>query len=253
MNTIHRGMLALLLLTFATLTVSALTPEEAQELLAKLDVSMTFESGDFAAVMTIISEDPESGVDKRVVQQYRRDAEDKFLMLFEEPVTQRGQGYLNIDDNLWFYDPESRKFSHTSMKEQFADSDANNSDFGASTTADDYRVVSVEETTLGKYNVYVVELEGLNNEVTYPFQKIWLTRDTNLVLKSENSSASGRLMRTSYYPTYATIEGKYIPTKMIFIDNLIAGKKTQIAITGISVADLPDSLFTKAYIERVNR
>jgi outer membrane lipoprotein-sorting protein len=248
-----KRLLNLLLSICAALPLAALTSEEAQELLERLDMSMTFESGDFAAVMTMISEDPESGVDKRVIQQYRRDTEDKFLMIFEEPVTQRGQGYLNIDDNLWFYDPESRKFSHTSMKEQFGDSDANNSDFGASSTADDYRVVSVEEGSLGKYIVYIMELEGVNNEVTYPFQKIWMTRDTSLILKSENSSASGRLMRTSYFPTYATIDDKYIPTKMIFIDNLIAGKKTQISITDISVAALPDSLFTKAYIERVNR
>jgi hypothetical protein len=31
-----------------------------------------------------------------------------------EPESQLGQGYLKVDDNLWFYDPESRKFSHSS-------------------------------------------------------------------------------------------------------------------------------------------
>ncbi len=247
-------MIPMILLSAAVaFPAAAITVEEAQKLLEELDVLMTFESRDFAAVMTMISEDPESGVTKHVVRQYRRDSEDKFLMIFEEPVTQRGQGYLNIGDNLWFYDPESRKFSHTSMKEQFGDSDANNSDFGASSIAGDYRVVDVVDGTLGKYEVYVLNLEGVNNEVTYPYQRIWVTKDTHLLLKAESSSASGRLMRTSYYPSYASVEGKYIPTRMIFVDNLIEGKKTQITITDISLADLPDSLFTKAYIERVNR
>ncbi len=231
----------------------ALTPEEGEAILDDIDFVMNFEENDFAAVMTMISEDPETGVEKRVIQQYRRDSEEKFLMIFQEPVTQRGQGYLMIDDNLWFYDPESRKFSHTSMKEQFGESDARNSDFGESTFSEDYRVTGVSEATLGKFEVYVMELEGRNNEVTYPGRKIWVTRDVHLVLKTEDYSANGRLMRTSYLPTYTRIGGKYIPAKMIFVDNLIEGKKTQITLRDISIDPLPDSLFTKAYVERVNR
>ncbi len=244
-------LLCMFLLT--TIATFAISPEDGQAILERVDFALNFEENDFAAVMTLISEDPEAGVEKRVIQQYRRDSEKKFLMLFQEPVTQRGQGYLMIDDNLWFYDPESRKFSHTSMKEQFGESDARNSDFGESTFSNDYRVVSVSEGTLGKFDVYVMTLEGLNNEVTYPGRKIWVTRDVHLVLKTEDYSANGRLMRTSYLPTYTKIGGKYMPAKMIFVDNLIEGKKTQITITEISIDPLPDTLFTKAYVERVNR
>lgn len=241
------------MLLIVSLSLFAITVEEGQVLLERIDFSLNFEDGDFSSVLTMISEDPEAGIEKRVIQQFRRDADEKFLMLFQEPVTQKGQGYLMVDDNLWFYDPESRKFSHTSMKEQFAESDANNSDFGESTVAADYVVTSVVDDSLGRFQVYVMELEARHNEVTYPRQKIWLTRDTNLVLKTEDFSANGRLMRTSYMPNYASIAGKYLATKMIFVDNLIEGKKTQITITNISVDSLPDTLFTKAYVERVNR
>ena len=44
-------------------------------------------------------------------------------LLIQEPVTQKGQGYLLEGDNLWFYDPSSRQFAHTSLKETFQDSD----------------------------------------------------------------------------------------------------------------------------------
>ena len=248
-----RTMIMLGIFLFLSVGSFAISPEEGQAILEEIDFALNFNEDDFAAVMTMISEDPESGVEKRVIQQYRRDSEEKFLMLFQEPVTQRGQGYLMIDDSLWFYDPESRKFSHTSMKEQFGESDARNSDFGESTFSDDYRVVKVTDGTLGKFEVYVMELEANHNEVTYPAQKIWVTRDINLVLKTEDYSANGRLMRTSYLPSYTQIGGKYMPAKMIFVDNLIQGKKTQITITEISVDPLPDTLFTKAYVERVNR
>lgn len=242
-----------LIIISLTATLSALTISEAQEILTIVDVQSNFENVDFSAVMTMIVEDPETGIEKSVVQQFRRDSDDKFLLLFQEPVIQKGQGYLMIDDNLWFYDPESRKFSHTSMKDSFGDSDAKNSDFGEASLTEDYRVTAVEEGKLGKYEVYIMDLEATSNEVTYPTQKIWITKNSALTLKTEDYSASGRLMRTSLYPSYGKVGDKYIATNMIFTDELIDGAKTRITLTDFSSNPLPDTLFTKAYVERVNR
>src|SRR5687767_9656919 len=36
---------------------------------------------------------------------FRRSADQKFIILFNKPKAQQGQGYLRIDKNLWFYDP----------------------------------------------------------------------------------------------------------------------------------------------------
>lgn len=233
--------------------LSALTVSEAQEKLDLIDGQSNFEDLDFSAVMTMISEDVETGIEKNVIQQFRRDSDDKFLMLFQEPAVQKGQGYLMIDDNLWFYDPESRKFSHTSMKDSFGGSHARNSDFGESSLSEDYRVVSVAEGKLGKYEVYILDLEAANDEVTYPSQKMWVTKSNYLKLKTEDFSATGRLLRTSLFPSYGKVGEKFMPTRMIFTDELIEGNKTQITITDLSTRQLPDSLFTKAYVERVNR
>jgi len=253
MNKRYFFIAAAVLLVASTAGLSAIDVDEGQAILESIDFALSFEDRDFASVMTMITEDPEAGVEKRVIQQYRRDADDAFLMIIVEPVTQRGQGYLMVDDNLWFYEPESRKFSHTSMKVQFADSDANNADFRASTIADDYRVTAATEGTLGRFPVYILDLVATNNEVTYPNERIWVTKDTNLVLKTEDSSANGRLMRTSYFPNYTKIGEKFMPTKMIFLDNLIEGKKTQITVTDISTDKLADSVFTKSYLERISR
>ncbi|MCK5153045.1 MAG: outer membrane lipoprotein-sorting protein [Spirochaetales bacterium] len=243
----------MVLLIVSLSAASAISLTEANSILDTVDTSRNFTGTDFSAVMTMISEDPDTGVEKKKVQQFRRDDEEMFLMLFIEPASEKGQGYLNIGENLWFYDPQSRKFNHTSMKESFGGTDAKNSDFGASSLGDDYKVLSVEEGKLGRFNVYIMDLEGTNSEVTYPTVKIWITKDTNLMLKSEDFSATGRLMRTSLFPSYAKVGEKYLATKMIFKDELIEGKKTQITITDISTKDLPDSIFTKSYVERVNR
>ena len=226
---------------------------DVQALLAEIDRQRTFADQDFAAVMTMISEDPEDGVERVVVQQFRRDADDAFLILIRDPAVQRGQGYLRQGDNLWFYDPESRKFSHTSLKEAFQGTDARNSDFGDVSFAADYEVRTIEEGTLGRYAVYVLDLQATSDEVTYPFLKAWVTQEGSLVLKTEDYSLTERLMRTSYYPRYARVGGAVVPTEMIFVDELVEGKKTRISMSDLSDAEIPDSVFTKAYVERANR
>lgn len=222
-------------------------------ILKDIDEMMSFESRDYAATMTINQSDPEKGASRRVINQFRRDKEDKFLILILEPVAQKGQGYLRIEDNLWFYDPESRKFSHSSMKENFEGTDAKHSDFQRPSYASDYNVTGHTEGKLGKYEVYILDMKGKHNEVSYPFQKIWVRKDNHLLLKIESYSLNNRLMRTSLFPKYAKVENKYIPTHIIFEDELTPGKKTEIIIDNISMNPLPDKVFTKAYVEQVNR
>ncbi len=253
-----------IILTAATILVIALSPSpllalpslalrEAQEILPIIDGLRNFGDTDFSCLMLMISEDPQTGIERSLVRSFRRDREDKFLLLIQEPLVKRGQGYLMADDNLWFYDPESRKFSHTSLNEQFNDSEANNSDFGSSSLAEDYTVVRVEQARLGTYDVYVLELSARNDEVTYPTMRLWVTAEPYLVLKSEAYSAGGRRIRTSYYPSYTRIGGRYMATQVIFRDELVQGKQTRISMSEISTETLPDMIFTKSYVERVNK
>ncbi len=242
----------ILIAALAITSAFAITVDEGNEILQIIDSKSTFDNSDFSATMTMISEDPEDGIEKNVVLQFRDDDEDKFLLLIKEPTINKGQGYLLIDDNLWFYDPSSRKFSHTSMKEQFNGSDANNSDFGASSLSQDYVVVSAEEGKLGSYSVNILHLEAVNNEVTYPYQTLYVEKNANVVLKSEEYSKSNTLLRSSYYTQYKIINSQYVSTYMIFQDELIDGKKTTIQLSDISTQDVPETVFTKSYIERVN-
>lgn len=208
---------------------------------------------DFSAVFTIVSEKPEQDPSVTKAQIFRRDPKKQFLIVILQPETQKGQGYLQVDNNLWFYDPQSRQFSHSSLKENFQSSDAKNSDFNRQSLAKDYTVAESTEGKLGIYPVYILDLKAKNNEVTYPRIKLWIRKDLQIVLEAQDYSLSGRLMRTAYYPNYVKIGKKFFPSRMLFIDDLNPGNKTQITVSDPSIAPLPDYLFTKAYLERVNR
>ncbi len=226
--------------------------ENYEEILVNIDKNTLF-TGDLSATATLEQRDPNEGDDVSRVQMFRRDSNNTFLMLFEKPETKLGQGYLNIDDGLWFYDPESRQFSYTSISESFGGTDARNSDFEASSLALDYDVASATEGTLGKFEVWILELEASNSEVTYPYRKLWVTKEPNLILKSEDYSLTKRLLRTSYFPNYAKAGESFIASESLFVDALVENKSTKFSLENISTATIPDNVFTKAYVERVNR
>ena len=253
-----KRMLAVLLaLLLALSSAQTDNPEAAADtdpeaILENIDANTRFPA-DLTATVTLEENDPEEGSETSTIRFFRRDAEDKFLLLYERPEVQLGQGYLNIDDGLWFYDPESRQFTFTSLSESFGGSDANNSDFGASSLAEDYNVRSAEEGTLGQFDVWILELEAVNDEVTYPYRKLWVSKDPNLILKSEDYSLTERLLRTSYFPSYARAGGSFVPDQQLFVDALVEDKSTRVTVNNISTNTIPDNVFTKAYVERVNR
>jgi len=233
--------------------LSALVQADGVQILKNIDTNTNRLDTDISMVATMIKEDVEEGTDKRVVRMFRRDYEDKFLMLFQEPSYKSGQGYLRVEDTLWFYDPESRKFSIRSMKDRFDNSNARNSDFRRSALYEDYDVVSQTEGKLGKFPVYILELQAKHDEVTYPKQIVHVLKKPNLLLKAQNYSVSDQLLRTAYWPAYTKSGGIYIAKKRIFVDEVIKGNKTTFSFDKISTTKMADSTFTKAYVERVNR
>jgi outer membrane lipoprotein-sorting protein len=246
------SIVALIALALAPLRGWAEEPDFSK-ILAEIDGMASFQNVDFTANITVVSEKP--GEDAGVLQArfFRRDRQDMSCIVILKPDAQKGQGYLLAEDNMWFYDPESRKFAHTSLKENFGDSKAKNSDLTGSSLAKDYRIEKTEKGKLGSFETYIIDLKAVNNEVPYPHMRIWIRQDNYLVLKAEDYSLSERLMRTAYYPHYVKIEDRYFPDKMLFVDELKKGEKTQMTFTEVSTAPLPDTVFTKTYLERVNR
>ena len=65
-------------------------------------------------------------------------------------------------------------------------------------------------------------------------------------------SVNGRLMRTSLYPRYERIGDKLLPKQVLIIDELNEGERTQMTMSEATTQTIPDSVFTKRYLESVN-
>jgi outer membrane lipoprotein-sorting protein len=242
----------LFILMIFSLGTAAFAEPDFKVMLEEIDQLGSFDDTDFSCVYTFVSEKPGEETEVTQARMFRRDANEQFVMLILKPEYQKGQGYLKVDDNVWFYDPESRKFTHSSMKENVQNSEAKNSDMDGLSLSEDYEVDSWEQGKLGNFDVYILNLAALSDEVSYPKIKLWVRTDRTIVLKEEDYSLSNRLMRTSYYPKYVQVGEKFVPSQILIVDNLQEGEKTQMTMKNPSTANLPDSVFSKAYIERVN-
>ena len=106
---------------------------------------------------------------------------------------------------------------------------------------------------LGKYDVWIAELQANNDEVPFPYIKMWVEKGRQIVMKVEEYSLSKKLLRTAYYTSYVQIGESFVPTVQIFQDGLIPEKRTQTTYTNISTKPVPDDVFTKNYLERMSQ
>lgn len=220
-------------------------------MLKAVDDMGSFGNQDYSATYDIVTEKPGENPSTVQVKLFRRDLHDQFVILIQKPEKQKGQGYLKIDDNVWFYDPESGNFSHSTMKENIQNSEAKNSDLKKYTFSEDYEITKTGEAKIGAYEVWVLDLKAKTNEVSYQHIRLSIRKDKSVPLKEEDFSVSERLMRTVYYlPNYINAGGKIIPAKIKIVNELNKGEQSLLTISEVSVGKLADTTFTKAFLER---
>lgn len=233
----------------------AAVPAAAQEtdfekIVRQVDELDDFSGLDFQAVYTIVSDKPGEKQAVTEIRMFRRDAKKQFMLLVQLPEANKGQGYLREGDNFWFYDPTSRKFQHSSLKENIGDTESKSGDFSDNSILDDYAIASGVEGAVGKFPVWIIELKAKNTDVNYDVVRLYVRKDRPLILKKEDLSVNGRLMRTTLFPKYADVgKGRLYPSQMLIRDEINKGEQSQITLTEMSTDKIKDVTFTKAFLE----
>jgi hypothetical protein len=233
----------------------AMTQAEAVALLKMLDTRLNHT---FDWIIKAYVEDKERGVTKlnKTLNIYRRDEQKSLIMLFTAPRSEAGSGYLRIKDNLWYYDPKVGKWERRTDRERIGGTSANRKDFDKSTLAIEYDPTYKGEVSMGKgkyttYLIHMVQKKGANP--TYPVMDIWIDKESRNVLKRQEFAASGKSLRTTYFPKWqiVTFKGKqiWIPKEFHIFDDLVPGSVTTVVPSGIDTEPLPANIFTKAWLE----
>lgn len=215
---------------------------------------------DLTAKVTLTQERVKQGIRETEYLYYRRDSDRSFMMTALSPEREKGNGYLRVDENMWFYRRNTRTFQHISRNDRIGDTDVSAENFENRKLTEMYAPVTdeegkeiYEEDKLGKIPVYKFEVKAIVKDVSYPKHIYWVRKDNYLLLKQNSYSLSGTLMQTVYYLKYTSIDDKYFPLKFIVVDQFEKGNKTIIGISGISLKEVEDSKFTKAYLENLSK
>ena len=217
-------------------------------------------NGDYKTLSYV--EQKEKDADDRVFQVvvYRRDADDKLMILFLKPKSEAGKGYLRLDKNLFLYDPSTGKWDRRTERERIGGTDSRRADFDESRLAEEYIPTYKGEEKLGKFRVHHLELKAKPSaDVAFPVQHVWLDVNTGNLLKQQELALSGKLMRTLYYPKWEKIYSRskgadvYFPRQIRIFDEVEKGNKTSILIRNVDLKRLDKNIFTKAWLESKSR
>ena len=187
---------------------------------------------------------------------FRRSADQRFMILFTKPKASQGQGYLRVDQNLWFYDPTVGKWERRTERERIGGTNSRRSDFDESRLAEEYDPEDNGEEKLGVYTAQVMTLKGKPGlDLAFPVIKLWVDKATKNELKRQEFALSGRLLRTSYYPKWQKIYSEsrksdiWYPQEIRFYDEVEKQNSTLILIKSVDLKPLEANLFTKAWLE----
>lgn len=217
-------------------------------------------SGDYKSLLYI--EQKEQGKSDLVYQAviYRRDASDKLVIMFLKPQSEAGKGYLRLDKNLFMYDPSVGRWERRTERERIGGTSSQRADFDESRLAEEYDAAYVAEEKLGNYTAHHLKLTAKSGvDVAYPVVEVWVDKATTNTLKRQEYALSGKLMRTSLYPSwvkqYSPSKGGevYTPKEIRIYDEVQKGNDTTIVLQNVDLATLDDSIFTKAWLESKSR
>ncbi|MEN9354755.1 MAG: hypothetical protein RL318_2080 [Fibrobacterota bacterium] len=194
------------------------------------------------------------GAKQMAMQYFRRDKDDAFAMLIDAPEADRGNGYLRQGEHFWMYRRNTRTFQHVNRDESIGGTNAHGQDFENRKLTTLYAPAKGELGTpapemLGKKAVWKFEVRAKLPDVDYPRKIYWVSRDEWFLLKEQAYSASGTLMQSSYYTKYIPVDGRTIPSQMLFVDEFEKGNRTVVELSEVKTGKIPDETFTKAWIE----
>jgi outer membrane lipoprotein-sorting protein len=217
-------------------------------------------SGDYKSLAYLEQKEKDKTDIAREAIIYRRDQDEKLMILFTKPKGEAGKGYIRLDKNLWSYDPGTGKWDRRTERERIAGTDSRRADFDQSKLVEEYDATYKGEGKLGQFNVWELELKVKpNTDVAFPVMRLSVDQASGNILKRQEFALSGRLMRTLYYPRWQKLysESKkaevWYPGEIRIYDEVEKENSTIVVMKSVDLRPLEANIFTKAWLEAKSR
>lgn len=241
----------LIVFVFITSNINAQTIT-GEEIVKKADQVMIGNSAEYENIMVIKRPDL-----KDIVSKYKTSFKErgkKVMVRILYPPKERGKDLLLIEDNMWQYIPNVERSIRIAGSQRFMGGDFNNSDLLKVSLVFDYTAELKEITKLGGSECYFLILKANKPGVTYDQVNYWVRTKDFVPLKEEYVTLSGKKMKSLVYSDIGELGNRVRPRLLTMINTLRPTHRTIVKLSKAKFdIDLPDSMFTRVYLERKRR
>ena len=232
----------------------AVQPVEAQrtpspEEIVKRADEVRFPQEGFEVLVKIRSMRGSDVAEERLFKVLSKGNENSVVMTLE-PASERGQILLMKGRDLWVFLPRVSQPVRLSLAQRLV-GQVSNGDIARANFAGDYAPKLLGIAKAGKETFYALELTAVDRSVTYQRVRYWVTTSGFRPYKAEFYSLSGRLLKTCDYLDFKTLGGKVRPTRLLMVDALNKGEQSMLDYSAMKLRALPDYVFSKEYLRRL--
>ena len=172
------------------------------------------------------------------------------IVMVTEPAAERGQIMLMKGRDLWIFLPSVSQPVRLSLAQRLTGQVANG-DLARANFTGDYTPQILRTDIVDGEKYYVLELTAVDRSVTYHRVLYWVKESNAWPYRAEFYSLSGRLLKTCRYESYQKVLNTMRPTRLVMEDALRKGEESVLEYSGMRLRDLPDRVFTKDYLNRL--
>ena len=176
---------------------------------------------------------------------------DRTIVMTTAPADERGQILLMREHDLWVFLPNVSQPVRLSVAQRLTGQVANG-DLARANFTGDYHPKLMRTDTIDGVKYHVLELTAVDNSVTYRRVLYWVRESNNEPYKAEFYSVSNRLLKTCGYGKFEKMAGRLRPTQLVMTDALRAGEQSVLSYGDMKSRDLPDKVFTKDYLKKLD-
>lgn len=222
--------------------------ETARKLVARAD-EIRFPRDSFQTDVAITNYSGDVAGEERKYRVLSRGTEDTIVLTIA-PASERGQALLMRGRDLWIFMPSVSQPVRLSLAQRLTGQVANG-DLARANFAGDYHPALLGTESLGGADAHVLELTAVDRGVTYAKVKYWVAQKDARPLRAEFYAVSGRLLKTCRYEDFRELAGRLRPTRLVMEDALKKGEKSVMSYETMQVRELPERMFTREYLRRL--
>ena len=224
----------------------------ARELLQRADrIRFPEDAFQVDIIITTTTTSPASEPDERAYRILSK-GNSQTLVQTTAPAVDRNQILLMRDRDLWAFLPNLSQPIRLPLSQRLTGQVANG-DLARANFVGDYWPRILRKETVEEEAHYVLQLDAVDNWVTYRKVLYWVNAKNARPYKAEFYAVSGRLLKTAHYSDFQELGGETRPTRLTIDDALRKGHRSELEYSDMVLRDLPDKIFTKDYLKKLSR